>query len=345
MSEVIGASAALGAAVNNKSGLVALVDELSVLLGGLWVSAFGTKADVAALPTAAPEFERDAPVFAAFAVAFFAFNWIVRWRVVDPLWSILLRSNLRCKASDGDGASMSRVTKQKLTKFAQSSMEAMFYGGFAALGLLVVLQQAWIWPSASWWRGYQEGFHPIMRSDLRCYYLMYGARYAQAIISGILEHKRKDFVEMEVHHVVTVVLVILSYAYGWNRVGSIVMLLLDPADVPLHLAKLCKYTSDVQDAKSRSKQRWQARADVLFVVFALVFVGTRVIMYPYVCWSAHIEASRYFPKGPAAWAAVSLLYTLMVLQLYWFWLILKVAIKLISGEGADDNRSDDEHED
>ena len=63
----------------------------------------------------------------------------------------------------------------------------------------------------------------------------------------LLEHKRKDFVEMQararaaagsrspasrmrlrpssppqVHHTVTVALVGISYAYGWNRIGVIV---------------------------------------------------------------------------------------------------------------------------
>ena len=73
------------------------------------------------------------------------------------------------------------------------------------------------------------GSHSVMRDDMRCYYVLYASRYAQAALSVLLEHKRKDFVEMQVHHSVTVALVGISYAYGWNRIGVIVMLLLDPA--------------------------------------------------------------------------------------------------------------------
>ena len=40
----------------------------------------------------------------------------------------------------------------------------------------------------------------------------------------------------------------------------------------------------------------------------------RLGMYPYICWSAHIEATRYFPKGLPEWTAVVLLYILMALQ-------------------------------
>merc|ERR1740123_1249230 len=97
-----------------------------------------------------------------------------------------------------------------------------------------------------------------------------------------------------IHHVVTVVISYVSYVYGWNRVGCVVMLLLDLADVPLHVAKLCKYT-----AEATKKRGWQHKADRMFECFAVVFVVTRLVMYGYVCWSAHIEASRYFPKGSA----------------------------------------------
>ena len=36
---------------------------------------------------------------------------------------------------------------------------------------------------------------------------------------------------------------------------------------------------------------------------------------------------------------------LLCLQVYWFWLILKVAIKVITSGAAEDVRSDDEDED
>jgi ceramide synthetase len=56
----------------------------------------------------------------------------------------------------------------------------------------------------------------------------------------LFEPRRKDFIQMELHHALTFGLVVLSYFWGWNRVGFVIMLLLDPADVPLHAAKICK---------------------------------------------------------------------------------------------------------
>ena len=72
-------------------------------------------------------------------------------------------------------------------------------------------------------------------------------------------------------------------------------------------------------------------------------VGAR--RYPYVCWSAHVEATRYFPKGAPEWTCVGLLWTLYALQCYWFFLIINVAIRMAVHGKAEDVRSDSEGED
>ena len=66
----------------------------------------------------------------------------------------------------------------------------------------------------------------------------------------------QDFKEMQVHHSLTLVLVVLSYTTGYFRVGLIMMLVLDPADVPLHGAKLLKYIAD-ERCLGRTNSAWQ----------------------------------------------------------------------------------------
>ncbi|KAJ8600724.1 hypothetical protein CTAYLR_003946 [Chrysophaeum taylorii] len=272
----------------------------------------------------------DLYVAAWFAVSLFVINWSLRLFVVMPLAHVVLRRKAR---------------KSQVIKFAQASMELAFYGSFAALGTVIVPAQPWIWPSKHWWINFSSGEHSLMRDDLRCYYVLYGARYVQGVVSVLLEFRRKDFAEMVVHHVVTVAVVAISYLYGWNRVGAVVMLLLDPADVPLHFAKLVKYVSE---ARAKINPKISAvcafSADRIFEFFAVVFFVTRVAMYPYVCWSAHIEATRYFPKGIPEWTCVALLETLYALQCYWFFLIIKVAIHMIRTGHAEDVRSDDDED-
>lgn len=299
------------------------VPELQVLLNGLVATLTGDRKAAAALPSDRPSFPRDALVLCAFTLAFFIINWGLRLLLVQPF----AKHVVKLKGSQA-------------VKFAQSVMEAIFYGFFAYMGLMVVPSQEWLWPSAQWWIGFAEGGHEVMRADLRCYYISYAARYVQGVVSVLLEPKRKDFVEMLLHHIVTVLVSYISYVHGWNRVGVVVMALLDPADVPLHFAKLCKYTADAGGSRW-----WQFVADRLFELFAIVFFVTRLVLYGYVCWSAHVESKRYFTRGLPAWSCVLLLETLLCLQIYWFSLIVKVAIRLARGEGAEDPRSDDEAED
>ena len=61
--------------------------------------------------------------------------------------------------------------------------------------------------------------------------------------------------------------------------------------------------------------------------------------------SAHVEATRYFPKGLPEWTCVALLWTLYGLQCYWFYLIIKVAVRMMATGRAEDVRSDDEDDD
>jgi ceramide synthetase len=199
------------------------------------------------------------------------------------------------------------------------------------------------------------------------------ARYVAEIISVGLEYDRKDKREMLLHHFSTVFLIGISYAYGFTRVGGIIMLLLDPADVPLHVAKLFKYVADARKSElnkvntGRSNndnisaaatqraitvgKRCQFMADVLFGVFMVTFFITRLVMYPYVVYSSQFECRKFVnvERNLALlmgyWSCIVLLYIVLALQAYWFYLILKVAIKVITKGEAEDVRSDDEDED
>ena len=107
-----------------------------------------------------------------------------------------------------------------------------------------------------------------------------------------------------------------------------------------------KYVSDARESRDKKlAQRCTFCADRVFELFALVFLVTRIAMYPYVCWSAHVEATRYFPKGLPEWTCVALLWTLYGLQCYWFYLIIKVAVRMLATGRAEDVRSDDEDDD
>ena len=283
----------------------------------------------------------DIGVFGIFVMLCLAFNWGVRLVVVEPVAKVLLHG-------PPENSCSAAKLQIKCQKFAQAFMEMIFYGAFSIFGYILVMSQDWFWPSSKWWDGFAEtdatgrSLHSYMTDALAGYYILYAARYLQGAVSVCLEHKRKDFVEMQIHHLVTFLLVVISYAYGWNRVGAVIMLNFDPADVPLHTAKMLKYLGERRCTKAENA--FALLADVFFVLFMILFFGTRVVLHGYICWSAHIEATRYFPKFAAEWTCVALLYMLLCLQLYWGHLIVKVLVKLALTGHVEDNRSDDEEE-
>jgi hypothetical protein len=171
--------------------------------------------------------------------------------------------------------------------------------------------------------------------DLARFYLMYGARYLQAVVTVFMEPRRRDFWVMVVHHALAATAVLASYFGGWVRIGLVVMALLDPSDVPLHLAKVCKYVGDTRAAPNARRA-----ADWLFGMFAVSFVVLRLGIYPQVCW----DAQWTIPVGgETSWAVgVASLWGLLLLNVYWTWLILRAVRGMLAGRHVEDDRSDDD---
>jgi len=281
----------------------------------------------------------DMHVYLYGAAVCFLGQWLVRVLFLNPLASLLL-PNTKSKRKD-------------TVKFAQAATEFYVYSFFCFAGLRVCLSLPWMWPSRLWWEGKFVGTsasgHDIITPSFKFFYLLYGGRYLAQLLSVFIEPKRKDFLQMVIHHSATAVLVPLSYCTGYVRIGAAVMLLLDPADPPLHAAKMCKYMTG-----GNISSRWQWLADRWLEVFAVAFLGTRCGMYPYIVWSAAIEAPQIIDHSkdpgvifgaymPDEFAAISLLAVLMVLQFYWASLLIKVVAKaLLHGGHAEDARSDDE---
>jgi acyl-CoA-dependent ceramide synthase len=93
--------------------------------------------------------------------------------------------------------------------------------------------------------------------------------------------------------------------------------------------------------------------DTVFGFFVFSWLVTRQGAFTLVVWSLIVESPIYierdfrpmegrFWSGPTYWAFVSLLLGLLILLWVWFWMICRVAFKVISGKPAEDVRSDEE---
>jgi acyl-CoA-dependent ceramide synthase len=83
------------------------------------------------------------------------------------------------------------------------------------------------------WAGYP---HTPLAGIVKFYYLLQISLYVHLVLLLNAEAPRKDHWQMMAHHVVTITLIVASYAYNFTRAGCLIMVLMDWCDVffPVH---------------------------------------------------------------------------------------------------------------
>ncbi|XP_073236842.1 ceramide synthase 6-like [Porites lutea] len=215
-----------------------------------------------------------------------------------------------------------------MRKATESSWRFVFYLGTSIYGLVILFKEPWLWDLRHCF--FDHGNHPLT-DEIYYYYLFETGFYLSLIISLFVDVKRKDFWQMVVHHIVTVLLLVFSYYSGFFRIGSIIVLLHDLADIFLESAKVFNYA------------KWEATCNIAFILFAVIFNSSRLVYYPF--WVLHTV--YYSPSycGPfKAWPYfMGLLLCLQVLHMYWSYKIAEMALSFFrKGTVEGDVRSDEE---
>jgi ceramide synthetase len=114
-----------------------------------------------------------------------------------------------------------------------------------------------------------------------------------------------------------------------HRIGTLVLLTHDCADIFLEAAKMAKCAN------------YQRVCDALFIIFTLLWITTRLGVYPvWIIYSTIFEAPNYVEMFPAYYIFNSLLILLLVLHSFWTYVILNVAYKsMVAGQMERDIRS------
>uniref|UniRef100_A0A3B3ZXF9 Uncharacterized protein n=1 Tax=Periophthalmus magnuspinnatus TaxID=409849 RepID=A0A3B3ZXF9_9GOBI len=167
------------------------------------------------------------------------------------------------------------------------------------------------------------------------YYMIELGFYCSLLFSVASDVKRKCFKEQIVHHVATILLISFSWCVNYIRAGTLIMLVHDSADYFLESAKMFNYAG------------WRNACNYIFIVFAAVFIVTRLVIFPfriiYCTWIYPVTVYEpffgyYFFNG--------LLMVLQCLHIFWAVLIIKIAVRfLTNNEKVDDERSDKDETD
>ncbi|RWA04847.1 hypothetical protein EKO27_g10253 [Xylaria grammica] len=256
--------------------------------------------------------------------------------------------------------------RKDMTRFSEQAWLLVYYSFFWPLGVYLYYNSPSFMNLRELWTGWPDR---EVTGLVKAYFLGQWAFWLQQVMVIHIEERRKDHWQMLTHHFITIALMAASYYYHHTRVGILILVLMDIVDIFLPLAKCLKYLG------------FSTLCDVMFGMFMVSWFLARHVLYMAVCWSIWRDAMDVMPIGcfygnkanlkgplpiPDGWrhwvepfrnpegalcfsqpVVYGFLYTLLGLQaitIFWFFMIIRVAVRVLRGGSADDPRSDDEVE-
>nr|XP_046250813.1 ceramide synthase 2 [Scatophagus argus]XP_046250814.1 ceramide synthase 2 [Scatophagus argus] len=215
-------------------------------------------------------------------------------------------------------------------RFCEASWRCAFYFFAFVCGILALYDKPWFHNLKEVWAGFPK---QSMLPSQYWYYILETSFYLSLLLSLSSDVKRKDFKEQVIHHTATLILLSFSWISNYIRIGTLVMAVHDCADVLLECGKLFNYA------------KWHKASNAMFVVFAAVFMVTRLIIFPF--WLIH--CTWVYPLEDHApffgyYFFNMMLVVLQVLHLYWAVLISRMFYKFLFTKLEGDDRSDEEEE-
>ncbi|PIN25912.1 Protein transporter of the TRAM (translocating chain-associating membrane) superfamily [Handroanthus impetiginosus] len=236
--------------------------------------------------------------------------------------------------------------KRKIQKFKESAWKCVYFLSAEIFALVVTYNEPWFTKTKYFWEGPGNQAWPDQKYKLKLkgLYMYTGGFYTYSIFALLFwETRRSDFGVSMGHHVVSSILIVLSYVFRFARVGSVVLALHDATDVFLEVGKMSKYSGA------------EALASCSFVLFVIFFFLLRLVYYPFwILWSTSYEVIQVLDRENHKAAGTiyyyifnSLLFSLLVVHIYWWVLMYRMLVKQIQagGQVGEDVRSDSEDED
>ncbi|KAL7422241.1 Sphingosine N-acyltransferase lag1 [Cryptotrichosporon argae] len=223
-------------------------------------------------------------------------------------------------------------------RFAEQGWSLLYCSYSWGLGAYILARTPARFSPEELWGTYP--YTPLPALD-KFYYLTQLGWWLHQVYVLNTEKRRSDHWQMFAHHIVTITLVVVSYATNYTRIGVVVHTLMDFCDIWLPLAKMFRYLN------------FRTACDLTFVVFLVGWFVTRQIGLALVIRSIVLDLPRFIPSvwAPARgvyakrvlhWTYAALLSLLLVMCSVWLYTALRVALRVLRGQGAEDERSDDE---
>ena len=231
-------------------------------------------------------------------------------------------------------------TKAKQARFMEQVYTAMYFGVFGPFGLYVMSQGTlWYFNTTAMFEGFPHRSH---EGIFKAYYLLQASYWSQQaiVLMLMLEKPRKDFKELVIHHIITLALIGLSYRFHFAKMGIAVYITHDISDFFLATSKTLNYIDSIL-------------VGPYFVLFMGVWIYLRHYINLRILWATLTEFKTVGPydlnwetQQYKCWLSqlvtFSLLACLQAVNLFWLFLILRIAKNFVLRNPLADERSDDE---
>lgn len=159
-------------------------------------------------------------------------------------------------------------------------------------------------------------------ADIYFFYIFEIGFYTHSIYAHCFtETRRKDFVEMLVHHIATVLLVVCSFGLRLLGCGVVLLILHDISDVLFEIAKQLIY------------RRRETDANIVFALWVLSWIITRLIYFPlHVIRGAVWGTISVLGTFPLVGALAVFIFTLFILHIVWTFMIFAMIYRMMTGQ-------------
>jgi len=235
------------------------------------------------------------------------------------------------------------ITKRgKQSRFMEQVYTAMYFSVFGPFGLYVMSRgPLWYFNTTAMFAGFPHRKHEAV---FKAYYLLQASYWSQQAIVLLLqlEKPRKDFKELVLHHVVTLALIGLSYRFHFTHMGIAVYITHDISDFFLATSKTLNYIDS-------------SITGPYFGSFIFIWIYLRHYINLRILWATLTEfrtvgpfelnwETQQYKCWISQYITFSLLACLQAVNLFWLFLILRIAKNYVFSSVVRDERSDDEDE-
>ncbi|PNS19297.1 Sphingosine N-acyltransferase lac1 [Sphaceloma murrayae] len=237
---------------------------------------------------------------------------------------------------------MGITSRAKQARFMEQFYTAIYFGIFGPFGMYIMSRTP-VWYFNT--RAFYEGFpHKTHEGIFKAYYLLQASYWAQQwlVLVLMLEKPRKDFKELVLHHVVTLSLIWLSYRFHFTYIGIAVYITHDISDFFLATSKVLNYLDSPITLP-------------YFFLFICIWTYMRHYINLRILWSVLTEfrtigpwelnwETQQYKCFLSQCITFGLLATLQAVNMFWLFLILRIAVRFVVTKRGKDERSEDEDE-